>query len=73
MDELLTPEQAYRAMYRFVEAYWERGGRQPGELVLFMSYAEPGKWEPAEDNPVGSGDPAAWDDWLDAIKATPSN
>ena len=69
MDDLLTPIQAYRAMWRFVQAYWERGGKSPGELVLFMSYVEPDKWEkPWAENPVASGDPAAWDDWLEAIK-----
>ena len=64
----MTPERAYRAMWRFVRAYWERGGSEPAELALFMSYMKPDKWgEPWPENPVAAGDPAAWADWLAAI------
>ena len=68
MIETLTIEQAYRAMHRFVEAYWERGGRRSDALALFLSYSET-RWESAGDNPLGTGDPAAWNDWLDAGRA----
>ena len=54
----LTMQQAYRAMHRFVQDYFERGGRKGDELALFLSYSEPGKWRPWEDNPIGAGDPA---------------
>ena len=66
--DTLSLEQAYRAMYRFVRGYFERGGDQGRELLLFLSYAEPDKWESWEDNPVGAGDPAAWADWLRSVR-----
>jgi hypothetical protein len=66
--ESLTMEQAYRAMHRFVEACWERGGRRTDDLMLFLSYSET-RWEPTGDNPLGTGDPASWNDWLDAVRA----
>lgn len=34
-----------------------------------MSYMEPDKDEPLAENPVASGDPAAWSDWLAAIES----
>ncbi len=69
----LTPEQAYRAMHRFVQGYFDRGGKRGDELALFLSYAAPGKWEARNDNPVGSGDPAAWEDWLKVIEEVTSS
>jgi len=51
MIETLTIEQAYRAMHRFVEAYWKRGGRRRDELMRFLSYSET-RWEPTGDNPL---------------------
>ena len=68
MTETLTIEQAFRAMHHFVEAYWERGGKRGDELTLFLSYSET-RWEPTDDNRLGTGDPAAWNDWLDAVRA----
>lgn len=68
MTETLTIEQAYRAMHHFVEAYWERGGKRGDELTLFLSYSE-ARWAPTDDNPLGTGDPAAWNDWLDSVRA----
>jgi hypothetical protein len=68
MAETLTIEQAYRAMHNFVKAYWERGGKRGDELTLFLSYSE-ARWVPTDDNPLGTGDPAAWSDWLDAVRA----
>jgi len=69
MTANLTIEQAYRAMHYFVdEAYWERGGKRGDELTLFLSYSEP-RWEASDNNPLGTGDPAAWNDWLDAVRA----
>jgi hypothetical protein len=70
MAETLTIEQAYRAMHHFVEAYWERGGKRGDELPLFLSYSAT-RWEPTDDNPLGTGDPAARNDWLDAVRAVP--
>jgi hypothetical protein len=68
MTESLTIEHAYRAMHHFVNAYWERGGKRGDELTLFLSYLAP-RWSPTDDNPLGTGDPAAWNDWLDSVHA----
>ena len=57
-------------MHRFVQNYFERGGRKGDELVLFLSYAAPERWPSTVENPVESGDPAAWDDWKVAIEET---
>ncbi len=65
MKDTLPLEDAYRAMHRFVTAYWERGD----ELMLFLKYSGPGN-APTVDNPVGSADPAAWNDWLGSVRAT---
>jgi hypothetical protein len=55
-------------MPHFVEAYWERGGKRGDELTLFLSYSKT-RCEPTDDNPLGTGDPAAGNDWLDAVRA----
>jgi hypothetical protein len=68
VTETLTSEEAYRAMHHFVESYWERGGKKGDELALVLSYSKT-RWEPADDNPLGPGDPAAWKDWLDPVRA----
>ena len=68
MSDMVTVEAAYRAMHTFVKAYFERGGREGEELVLFLSYLSPDRWPPSADNPLGTGDPAAWSDWLAAIR-----
>ena len=58
--KLLSPEQAYRAMFAFLEAYYERtrGKAELGEVLGDMQISEQG----------ASMDPAAWDDWLTAIE-----
>ena len=66
MDDCLTVEEAYRAMHHFVKEYWERGGKEGRELLLFLTYADP-RYPPMHDNPVGSDDPAAWSDWLRSV------
>ena len=68
MTETLTIEQAYRAMHYFVRAYWERGGKRGDELTNFLSYSD-ALWAPTNNNPLGTGDPGAWDDWRDAVRA----
>lgn len=60
----LDAEQAYRAMFTFLEKYWERTGR-PEELGGLLSYMHltPG---------AGTADPALWEDWLVAIQEVKS-
>lgn len=55
----LTADQAYRAMFAFVEAYWERGGRTDDQVAELLSGMQGGDGQTA--------DPGMWGDWLDAI------
>ena len=62
-DEALTTRHAFRAAQAFLEAWWERGGRQNGEFAVILTSMEP----------TGSGmplDQALWNDWLKAIDRT---
>jgi hypothetical protein len=69
---LLTAEEAYLAAVEFIDSYFQRGGRRGDELALLLSYAQPWRWDPRPDNPVGTGDPAAWSDWEQALAAARS-
>jgi hypothetical protein len=58
--EKLTELQAFNAMRKFLDGYWERThsddiGVLLGELQLFPD--------------GGTFDPAAWEDWMDAVEA----
>ena len=60
---MLSPEQAFNAMFVFLDQYYERTGRSPelGALLGELQLNSDGR----------PFDPAAWDDWLAAIsKAT---
>jgi hypothetical protein len=63
----LTAKDAYLAMYYFVEAYWERGGKREGSVTLLLSALGPSA-DPSDPDLVETSDPAFWDDWLDAVK-----
>ncbi len=56
----MTPEEAYRAMFAFLEATWERTGRGD-ELGALLG----GLALDADGRPM---DPAAWTDWLAAVE-----
>jgi hypothetical protein len=58
--KLLSPEQAFRAMFVFLEAYYHRtsGSAELGDVLGDIQLI-------ASDN--RPADPAAWDDWLAAI------
>lgn len=59
-NQLLSEEQAFHAMSRFLERYYERTGGK-GELAAVLS--------DMQTMPDGRpADPAAWEDWLDAIR-----
>ena len=62
----LTAREAYLAMYYFVQAYWERGGKQDGKVVLLCSAMTPFRDQP-DPASVATSDPAFWDDWLAAV------
>lgn len=57
-NDELTPVAAYLAMFRFLEAYYERtGADEIGALLGGLAMNEDGQ-------PM---DPAAWEDWLTAV------
>ena len=59
MPDVLTVEEAYGAMYRYLQRHLERtGSKEIAELLGGMSLLEDG-------TPV---DPAVWSDWLEAVQ-----
>jgi hypothetical protein len=56
----LSPEQAFRAMFIFLNEYYERSARS-GELVDVLGDIQ------LNETDGMPADPAAWDDWLAAI------
>jgi hypothetical protein len=60
--KLLSPEQAFEAMFVFLDAYDRRTARKAevGDVLGDIQLNE-GDGRPA--------DPAAWDDWLAAVAA----
>jgi hypothetical protein len=61
-DRLLSPDEAFRAMIKFLEAYYVRGGRK-GDLATVLSDIQTN----CDDRLPA--DPAAWNDWLEAIRS----
>jgi hypothetical protein len=61
-DSLLSPNEAFRAMFKFLEAYYIREGHK-GDLVSVLSDIQT-----ISDDRLPA-DPAAWNDWLDAIRS----
>jgi hypothetical protein len=57
----LTTEQAYRAMFVFLEAYWEEGRRTDENLAELLASMEEWHGETA--------DRAMWSAWLKAVAA----
>ena len=57
----LSVAQGFAAMRQFLEAYWERDGKQSDDIAMLLSALAP-----LNDNkPL---DAAQWQDWLDAIE-----
>lgn len=59
-NELITAEQAFQSMSRFLMKYYERSGRN-GEVGLLLSEIQ----LLPDGRPA---DPAVWEDWLGAIR-----
>ena len=59
--ELLSPDEAFRAMFKFLENYYLRAG-QKGDLAAVLSDIQ------ISDDRLPA-DPAAWNNWLDAVKS----
>ena len=59
--KILSVEQAYRAMFYFLEKEYERtGADEVGGLLSSLS------WEITQGH--GPADPGAWEDWMAAVK-----
>jgi hypothetical protein len=65
----ITIRDAYIAMYRFIDAYFQRGGRTQGNLILLVHDLGPSP-APNDETALWTADPAFWFDWLDAVRAT---
>jgi hypothetical protein len=63
----VSVKDAYIAMYHFVDAYWERGGRRDGSLTLLRHALGP-TVDPRDETALQTSDPASWNDWLKAIR-----
>jgi hypothetical protein len=62
MENLLSDKEAFEAMRIFLDAFYERGGRQDS-LGYVLSAIGSFLWADGCPN-----DPAQWDDWLAAVK-----
>lgn len=74
MQHSLTELEAFDAMRTFLEAFWERDGRNSDDgIARILSFTQRGWPNGAPQLPHLQGAPldiAQWEDWLDAIKAT---
>jgi hypothetical protein len=61
--EKLDAVLAYKAMFRFLENYWERGNRNDDQIAVLLGSMSLETF--SEGTPA---DPAMWDDWLTAIE-----
>jgi hypothetical protein len=66
-SETITSRDAYLAMYYFVRAYWERGGKLDGNVTLLLNALGPTQ-NPHQERGIWTNDPAFWDDWLAAVE-----
>lgn len=58
---MITELDAYKAMFHFLDAYWERNDK-PDELGLLLSCL-------ALQKDGLPGDAAMWDEWKESLKA----
>lgn len=63
----LTPQEAYLAMYYFIDAYWERGRRNDGNAFLLRHAVGP-EADPDDAEAYWTTDPACWSYWVDAVE-----
>ena len=66
MDQKLTIYQAYKAMYKFLKAYYYHIGKPEDVGLLLSDMQLVKKRKPADDGMPA--DPAMWEDWLNAVK-----
>ena len=67
MNERLTVNEAYRAMFIFLEQYYERDGCQSDDIAVMLSGMAQTIWDDG-----GTNDPAQWSDWLKAVRTAKS-
>jgi hypothetical protein len=60
-NQILSAEQAFQAMAQFLEQYYDRVGKKAELAVVLIEMQIMPDGRPA--------DPAAWEDWLDAVRA----
>ena len=60
-----TLGEGYRAMFKFIDAYWERRGRVDDQVAVMLGSMQFGE----ELGPTKPLDPAQWGDWIEAVKA----
>ena len=65
-DRKLSLVEAYLAMYYFISAYWEQGGRIDESLGILLNDVTP---EKVVDDELETLDPGSWSAWLDAVQA----
>ncbi len=62
LDIALNELEAFDAMRKFVENYWNVGGQSEDEIRYLLSAMDRGTWP--DHSP---GDPATWSEWIDSI------
>ncbi|MBL8543365.1 MAG: hypothetical protein JNJ63_06105 [Hyphomonadaceae bacterium] len=65
-ERTLTALEAFDAMRCFLDAYWERGGKQSADLAILLGSLNRNR--AGREPPL---DIAQWHDWLTAIDAQP--
>ena len=70
-NDCLSNRDAYLAMFYFVDAYWQRGGRGDGSVTLLRHDLGP-MADPDNENALMTTDPAFWTDWLAAVESARS-
>jgi hypothetical protein len=65
MQHNLTELEAFDAMRAFLEAYWRRGLCASDGVANLLSNINREIWSDG-----GPGDPAQWNNWLDAIETS---
>jgi len=61
--EKLDAVLAYKAMFRFLDNYWERGHHNDEQIAVLLGNMSLETF--GGDKP---GDPSMWSDWLEAIE-----
>ena len=61
-QDTLTISEAYDAMFAFLVAYWERGGKSSDDLAVML-----GSMNRTLFTDRGTADPAQWHDWERAV------